>query len=91
MKKRYHIVIAGEVQGVCFRAYTREKAMQLNVCGYVRNLPDATVEAVIEGEEAATEKMLQWFYQGSPLSRVEAVHAKEETPTHDTKEFRILY
>ncbi|MCK5226908.1 MAG: acylphosphatase, partial [Desulfobulbaceae bacterium] len=48
-KKRYHVVVEGRVQGVFFRACTQEEALRLNLTGWVRNRPEGTVEALIEG------------------------------------------
>ncbi|MHB8917449.1 MAG: acylphosphatase [Desulfocucumaceae bacterium] len=56
---RKHLYISGRVQGVCFRAYTREVAESLGIRGWVRNLPDGRVEAVIQGDHSAVEKMLE--------------------------------
>ena len=59
--RRVHVIIEGRVQGVFFRAYTRDEAAKLGLSGWVRNRPDGSVEALIEGEKTAVEKMLQWF------------------------------
>ncbi|MBI5367263.1 MAG: acylphosphatase, partial [Planctomycetes bacterium] len=52
---RAHVLVAGRVQGVCFRACTREEARRLGVAGWVRNLPDGRVEAVFEGPRDRVE------------------------------------
>ena len=89
--QRAHIIIEGRVQGVFFRAYTRDQALRLGLSGWVRNRPDGSVEALVEGEKTAVDKMLQWFHQGSPNSIVEKVHASEETPVGDASTFEIHY
>jgi acylphosphatase len=77
-KKRVHVWITGRVQGVFFRAYTRDAARSFNVGGWVRNLPDGRVEAVFEGDASAVEAMVEWCRTGSPLSRVDDVKVVEE-------------
>ena len=58
---------------------------------WVRNRLNGSVEAIVEGEKTAVEKMLQWFYQGSPNSIVEKVHTTEESPAGDSSTFEIHY
>lgn len=90
-RRRVHVIVEGRVQGVFFRAYTQEEAARLGLAGWVRNRPNGSVEAIIEGDKAVVEKMLQWFYQGSPNSIVEKVHATEESPVGDSNSFEIHY
>lgn len=68
-----HAIISGRVQGVCFRAYTREKALQLGINGFVRNLHDGNVEAIIQGNTAQIKQMRDWFHKGSPFSQVNRI------------------
>ncbi len=89
--KRVHVIVEGRVQGVFFRAYTRDEAVKLGLKGWVRNRADGSVESLIEGQEAAVNKMLQWFHQGSPHSLVTKVHATEESPVEDNRTFEIHY
>ena len=73
--------ISGRVQGVFFRAWTREQAERLGVTGWVRNCTDGSVEAQIEGDRAAVEQMLALFDYGPPgaqVRQVESVDAKPE-------------
>ena len=90
-KKRVHVFISGKVQGVWFRAYTKEEADRLGVKGWVRNLPDGRVEAVFEGDEEAVEEMVRWCHQGSPMSRVERVEVQEEPYRGEFEDFSIRY
>ncbi len=76
--RRVHVWITGRVQGVFFRAYTRDAAHLIGVTGWVRNLPDGRVEAVFEGDAEKIEKMVKWCYDGSPMSRVDYVDVVEE-------------
>jgi len=82
-KRRVHVWITGRVQGVFYRAYTRDAAQLLGVTGWVRNLPGGAVEAVFEGDADQVEKMVAWCYEGSPLSRVDRVEVLDEVYTGD--------
>ena len=89
--KRIHVIVEGRVQGVFYRAFTRDEALRLGLSGWVRNRPNGSVEALVEGEKSAVEKMVQWFHQGSPNSIVEKVQLTEKTPVGDTDTFEIHY
>ena len=69
-------LIAGRVQGVWFRASTKEKAMELGVCGWVRNLPDGRVEALLQGEAEAVEALKKWLWRGPTLAQVVDVQSE---------------
>jgi acylphosphatase len=73
-------VISGRVQGVFFRAETRDRAASLSLGGWVRNNPDGTVEAVFEGERDRVESMVEWCRRGPAHAQVEAVEVAWETP-----------
>ncbi len=87
---RAHVWISGRVQGVFFRAHTKELADKLGLTGWVRNLPDGRVEAVFEGEEDAVKEAIEWCKRGPPLAKVEKVEVRYEDPTGEFKDFRIL-
>jgi acylphosphatase len=72
-----HFIVEGRVQGVFFRAYTKEKADELGLCGWVRNLVDGRVEGYIEGPENKIAAMLEWLSAGSPHSIVRRVSSQE--------------
>ena len=63
-KVRAHLFISGRVQGVFFRACTREEAQKYKITGWVKNLWDGRVEAVLEGEEGAVQSMISWCHSG---------------------------
>lgn len=90
-RKRVHVIVAGRVQGVFFRAFTREEAMKLKLAGWVRNRPDGSVEAVVEGEPEAVNRMVSWFYRGSPMSSVSRVQVTAEEAVGETDSFEIHY
>ena len=66
-------LVAGRVQGVWFRAATREQALSLHLRGFARNLADGSVEVVAVGEDAALAALEQWLWQGPPLAKVAKV------------------
>jgi len=75
---RRHLWIRGRVQGVGFRASCAYHAQRLGVTGWVRNLPDGGVEAVLEGREAAVEAVTEWCRQGPRGARVADVRVVDE-------------
>ncbi len=89
--KAYHLVIRGRVQGVWFRATTRETACLLGVYGWVRNSEDGSVEAHIQGDEAALEEMISWCRHGPPGARVDSVDIEEVEPADECRSFSIRY
>ena len=76
-----HAFVRGTVQGVAFRWHARERARELGVAGWVRNLDDGRVEAWIEGERGSVETMLDWLRHGPPSAHVAAVEVVDETDT----------
>lgn len=66
-------LVAGRVQGVYFRASTRERAIALGLDGHARNLADGRVEVIAAGADAALEALAQWLQHGPPAARVEQV------------------
>lgn len=71
-----HCFVSGHVQGVAFRYYTRKEATNLNLSGWVRNLPDGRVEVWACGEASEVDKFCRWLQQGSPLAHVVDVQCK---------------
>lgn len=79
-RTRTHVHVTGHVQGVFFRATTRDTAEKHGVDGWVKNLPDGRVEAVFEGSEPDVEAMIEFCHEGSPAARVEDVEVAYEQP-----------
>jgi len=77
---RAHVFVSGRVQGVYYRATTRDTARERGVAGWVKNLDDGRVEAVFEGTEAAVESMIEWCHTGSPKARVDDVSVEYGDP-----------
>ncbi len=90
-KARAHVLIKGRVQGVFFRANTREAARRIGVCGWVRNTPDGRVETVFEGNSADVQKMVQWCQNGSPPTRVDDIQVDWQKFTGEFDSFSIRY
>lgn len=72
--------VSGQVQGVGFRAATRQRARELGLNGYVSNLADGRVEAFAQGEQADIEAFARWLRHGPPLARVDAVQHVDASP-----------
>lgn len=75
-----HVRVSGLVQGVFFRAWTREQAEELGVTGWVRNCRDGSVEAQIEGNAEAVDQLVELLRQGPPSARVDNLQAEEILP-----------
>lgn len=72
-----HVHVTGRVQGVWFRAWTREQALAKGVSGWVRNLPDGSVEGVLAGPETAVEAVIALLQHGPPAAKVADVRVTE--------------
>ncbi|MEW6001396.1 MAG: acylphosphatase [Nitrospirota bacterium] len=90
-KARAHLLIDGRVQGVFYRAFTREIAYKLHLKGWVRNLRDGRVEAVFEGEKGDIEQAIKECYTGPPGARVSKIEVTWGTYTGDLSGFDIKY
>jgi acylphosphatase len=77
---RARIVVRGRVQGVFFRAETRDRARSLGLSGWVRNVPDGSVEAVFEGGRDRIESILEWCRSGPGFAEVEDMDVAWEEP-----------
>ena len=88
---RAHLFIDGRVQGVFYRAFAREIAHALGLSGWVRNLRDGKVEAVLEGEKNAIQQAIQKYYAGPPGARVSNIEVQWEHYTGEENGFHIRY
>jgi len=89
--RRVHVYISGRVQGVFFRAETQKAAYAFNLTGWVRNMPDGRVEALLEGEDTDVERMLDWCHIGPPAARVKQVVTEEESYLGEFIDFMIKF
>ena len=85
-----HIVFTGIVQGVFCRATTRRQALKLGLQGWVRNLPDGTVEAWVEGDRPTIDELVDFCKVAIPGARVDRVELDEAMATDDYTSFEIL-
>jgi acylphosphatase len=86
---QFHAIIRGRVQGVSFRSYTALKAAELAVNGWVRNLPDGTVELTAKGERGQLDQLAEFLHQGPAGAYVESVEIKWQEPTGEFEDFSI--
>jgi acylphosphatase len=77
---RRRVTVSGRVQGVFFRDSARERAQAHGVAGWIRNCADGSVEAVVEGEPEAVERVIRFMRTGPPRARVEDVAITNEPP-----------
>lgn len=90
-QKRVHLWISGFVQGVFFRARTKDQADSRGLTGWVRNISDGRVETVFEGADKEVEEMIEWCRYGPQGAMVKAVELKWETPAGEFTDFEIRY
>jgi acylphosphatase len=90
-KARVHVLIEGRVQGVFFRAATRDEARKWGLRGWVRNLPDGRVEGLFEGEKKTLEAMLAWCRKGPPYAYVDHLEIDWQPYQGDLMDFRVVY
>jgi len=89
-RKRVHVYVSGRVQGVFFRATTRDTAQERGVDGWVKNLDDGRVEAVFEGDPETVDAMVDFCHEGSEMATVSDVDITEEPP-EGLDGFKIRY
>lgn len=78
--RRVKVTVSGRVQGVFFRASTRDVATDLGLSGKVRNLPDGRVEAVFQGPADAVDEAVAFCRQGPPQAQVDDVEIADLEP-----------
>jgi acylphosphatase len=88
---RKHLVIEGRVQGVFFRDSARRQARAVGVAGWIRNRPDMSVEAVVEGPEDLVERFVAWCRRGPSAARVDRVKETAMPWTGEFDDFDVTY
>ena len=88
---RAQVFISGRVQGVFYRAYTRDQARMRGLTGWVRNLPDGRVYAVFEGDREKIESMLAWCRQGPQFAAVDEVETEWLPYQGEFQDFSVAY
>ena len=90
-KQRVHIFISGKVQGVFFRQALKVIAKKNNVVGWVRNLPDKRVEAILEGDSKSVNLVVEWAKIGPANSHVDDIQISNEEFQNEFSTFEVLY
>jgi acylphosphatase len=90
-KQRIRIFVTGKVQGVFFRQALKVMAKKNDVSGWVKNLKDGRVEALLEGDEEKVSRLVEWSHGGPANARVEDVEIRNETFTGEFSKFDVLY
>ena len=91
MKKTVHVIISGRVQGVWFRATTKQEAEKRDIVGWVRNTSDGKVEAVFQGDDHRVDDMIVWCYEGPSLSHVDKVEVSSLENKDQFDTFKVRY
>ena len=90
-QQRVHILISGKVQGVFFRQALKVVAKKNNVVGWVRNLTDKRVEAILEGDSKSVNSVIKWTRVGPANSRVDDIQVSNEEFRNEFSTFEVLY
>jgi acylphosphatase len=86
---RLHAIVSGRVQGVNFRYSTLQRAQALRLTGWVRNLPNGTVEVLAEGPQPMLAQLLDFLHRGPPYAHVQSVQAEWQPATHEFTHFDV--
>ncbi len=84
-------IVTGEVQNVAYRTYVQDSATELNLTGWVKNLPDGSVEVVVQGMPDELKDFVEYLHEGSLRAKVEAVAVDWRTVKTVYDEFSILH
>ena len=90
-KQRTHVLVSGKVQGVFFRQALKVIAKKNNVVGWVRNLPDKRVEAILEGDSKSVNLVIEWAKIGPANSHVDNIEINNEEFKSEFSTFEVLY
>ena len=91
MNCRVHLFISGRVQGVFFRWTVKQKARKIRIRGWVKNLPDGQVEAILESEKEKAEELIEWIKKGVHLAKVDDIKIKWEDYQNEFDNFEVRY
>ena len=90
-QQRVHVLVSGKVQGVFFRQALKVIARKNNVLGWVRNLTDKRVEAILEGDSKSVNMVIEWTRIGPANSRVDNIEISDEEFKNEFSTFEVLY
>ena len=86
---RVHLLISGIVQGVYYRQSTKRQAQKLDLKGWVRNLEDGRVEALVEGEKDKIDELIKWCYEGPSNAKVDNVEIDYQEYKNEFQDFSV--
>ena len=86
-----HIIVKGKVQGVFYRKFAKQKAIALDIKGWVKNAENGDVEIFAQGSKDAIEQMAKWCWQGSPKAEVKDVEIKDAQPEAGITDFSVRH
>jgi acylphosphatase len=89
--KSFYATVHCRVQGVAFRHYTRLTANRLSLSGWVRNLPNGTVEMLAEGPEEQLEELATWIHRGPDFAQVDRVRIEWRKPVGGSGPFEVRF
>ena len=90
-QQRVHLLVSGKVQGVFFRQALKVVAKKNNVLGWVKNLKDGCVEAILEGDNKSINSVIEWTSIGPANSRVDDIEVSNEEFKNEFSTFDVLY
>ena len=90
MNKTIHVKVEGYVQGVGFRYATLQKALNLNIAGWVKNESTGSVSTLLQGSDTSINAMIQWLDTGPPSAKVTKVTTHENEPAPVYTSFKII-
>ena len=90
-QQRVHLLVSGRVQGVFFRQALKVIAKKNNILGWVRNLADKRVEAILEGDSKSVKSVIEWIKIGPANSRVDDIEISNEEFKNEFSAFEVLY
>jgi acylphosphatase len=85
------LCITGRVQGVFYRDNAQEKAQALGLTGYIKNMPDNSVEALVQGEKEKIQAFAEWCKEGPSSAKVDQVEISWQEPQETFTNFEITY
>jgi len=88
---RIHIYIYGRVQGVFYRRSAKMKANSLGLFGWVKNIDDGSVEAMVEGDRVKVDEFIKWAKKGPPFARVDKVEVEKFKSLENFPKFEIFF
>ena len=90
-QQRIHLLVSGKVQGVFFRQALKVVAKKNNIFGWVRNLTDKRVEAVLEGDKKSVNLVIEWARIGPANSHVDNIEVNNEEFKNEFSTFEVVY